>query len=90
MCKITSINYIKENEICPNKVLTYFPFGHCSDDLDLNGDTQKYALDATEAEYIMVSNVCNLDDETIDILHRYTPIAHYEKHRVYVTIYNVP
>ena len=82
--------YIKENEICPNKVLTYFPFGHCSDDLDLNGDTQKYALDATEAEYIMVSNVCNLDDETIDKLHRYTPIAHFEKHRVYVTIYNVP
>ncbi|MGN0234886.1 MAG: hypothetical protein ACI4BD_01025 [Paludibacteraceae bacterium] len=85
-----TLNYIEEKEIYPEQILTYFPFGRCADDIDLSGDTRMYASNASEAKYIMASNVCNLDDDTIDLLHTYTPIAHFEKRRVHITLYQLP
>lgn len=81
--------YMEEEHIVPQQTLTFFPWGSCADDVDLKGDKRPYALSWEEAEYVMASNVCNLDDETLDRLQRCTPIKRLEKRGVYITLFRI-
>lgn len=83
------LSYIDTHQIPREKVLFYFPFGTCADDIELNNDTRAYAKDINSALYFVDSNVCNFDDATLKNIKQYTPIFHTEKKGVYITLYKL-
>jgi len=83
------LTYMNENDIAPEQTLTFFPMGACADDVDLGGDTRKYAGSWDTADYVIASNICNLDDETLDRLQKYAPIKRFKKRGVYIALYKI-
>lgn len=81
--------YMKHEHISPQETLTFFPFGGCADDVEMNGDTRKYAASQEEARYVLASNICNLDDETLDWLQTCTTIKRFEKRGVHITLLQI-
>ncbi len=82
--------YIDDQGIPLEKVLFDFPFGNCSDDIDLNGDKRVYAKNIKNASYFVASNVCNFSDEILSQINNYSPIFHIQKRGVYITLYKIP
>ena len=83
------LTYMNENDIAPGQTLTFFPMGACADEVDLRGDMRKYAVSWDTADYVIASNICNLDDETLDRLQNYAPIKRFEKRGVYLALYKI-
>lgn len=83
------LTYIDNQNIPYEEVFFDFPFGSCSDDVDLNGDKRAYAKDLNKATYFVASNVCNFNDETLKNIKTYSPIFHTEKRGVYITLYRI-
>ena len=81
--------YIDEKQISRSSILFKFPFGTCADDVELNNDERTYAVDIQQADYFVVSNICNPSDEDLQRTKKYTPIFHSQKRGVYVTLYKV-
>lgn len=81
--------YMEKENITPKETLTFFPFGSCADDVDLKRDKRKYATSWEEAKYVLSSNICNLDDETLDRLQTLQTIKRYEKRGVHLTLYQI-
>ena len=81
------LHYMDEQQITPEQTLTFFPFGSCADDVDLCGDMRQYADSWETADYVMASNVCNLDDETLDRLQTCPLIKCFDKRGVSIRLY---
>lgn len=81
--------YIEEQNIPLNQVFFSFPFGSCADDVELNNDKRSYATNIDAAEYFVLSNICNLDNEILMHVKQNHCLFHAEKRGVYVSLYKI-
>ncbi|MBR4924745.1 MAG: hypothetical protein IKZ61_03240 [Prevotella sp.] len=64
------IDYIDKEKIEIKNIATFFPNGGEIDNVDLNNDHRRWAEFTGNEPYVFYSNVFNLSDEEIDLIHR--------------------
>lgn len=64
------IDYIDKEKIDIKNIATFFPNGGEIDNVDLNNDHRRWAEFTGNEPYVFYSNVFNLSDEEIDLIHR--------------------
>ncbi len=79
--------YIEEQNIPLNQVFFSFPFGSCADDVELNNDKRSYATNIDTAEYFVLSNICNFNNEILMQMKQYPCLFYAEKRGVYVSLH---
>ena len=64
------IEYMDKQGIAINKTATFFPNEGEIDAVDINNDHREWAEYTGKEQYLFYSNVFNLPDETIELIHR--------------------
>ncbi|WP_053991553.1 hypothetical protein [Mangrovimonas sp. TPBH4] len=83
----SAINYMDETKIDINQTASFFPNNTSIDNVDLNGDNRYFKGFSGNEMYVFYSNVYNLSDYELDILHKnYSVLKSFEKNNVRVDL----
>ena len=83
-----AIYYLDKQKIDINEVHSFFPNTSIIDNIDLNEDYRNFSNYIKEAEYVLYSNVYNINDETYDTLKdKYDLIKEFKNLTVFIRIY---
>ncbi len=82
-----AISYMDENTININETATFFPNSTSIDNIELNNDQRSFEKFSGNEKYVLYSNVYNLSDDNLEILHNnYTIIKSFEKNKVRIEL----
>jgi hypothetical protein len=84
-----AIDYLDKNKIDFKKVNSFFPNTASIDRIDLNHDARHFETYTGKSDYIMYSNIYNIDDQTYDSINNknnYDIIKQFESQGVFIKI----
>ena len=84
-----AIDYLDENKIDFKEVHSFFPNTASIDRIDLNHDSRHFENYNGKSDYIMYSNIYNIEDQTYDFItnkNHYTVLKQFESHGVFIKI----
>ncbi|ALJ06328.1 hypothetical protein APS56_14805 [Pseudalgibacter alginicilyticus] len=82
-----AISYMDENKIKINETASFFPNATSIDNIELNNDKRSFEGFSGKEMYVFYSNVYNLTDDNLEILHKnYSIIKSFEKNNVRIEL----
>ena len=79
--------YLREEQISPDRVGSFFPNLSTFDYTDLNGGDEAYTKFSGTNEYLVYSNVFNIPDDDIDLIYsKYEVLKVFENKRIWVKV----
>ncbi|MFT5250568.1 MAG: hypothetical protein ACI93P_002310 [bacterium] len=88
--RIDAISYLDSNKINIEKVGTFFPNSTTLDNISLNGDLRSFEVYTGKNEYVLFSNVFNLnEDEYVELDNNYSIIQQFNSKGIYILIYKL-
>ncbi len=84
------VDYLSANSIETETVGVAFPMEHSFKNVDLADTNQRFAsIDFDKNQFVVYSNVFNLDDATIDQIKQYPCVKQFRKNGVFMDIYKI-
>jgi hypothetical protein len=84
-----AIDYLNENKIDFKDVASFFPNTASLDRIDLNHDARHFETYAGKSNYILYSNIYNIEDQTYDSImnkNNYIVLKQFERKGIYIKI----